>query len=775
MPTLTDWLQDLNETQRAAVRHTDGPLLIIAGAGSGKTRVLTYRIAYLLEVRGVSPRAILAVTFTNKAAREMRERVARLIGPIGEQVWVGTFHATCVQILRRHADRLGFPSHFLIFDTADQLAAIRESLKDLDLDPKRFDPRGLLAAISAAKNELLDPAAYRAQAADFWERTVARVYERYQAKLQENGAFDFDDLIFAVVRLFQEDPAVLEQYQERFRYLMVDEYQDTNHAQYVLVNLLAGGHRNLCVVGDADQSIYRFRGADIRNILDFERDYPDAKVIKLEQNYRSTQRIVAAANAVIANNLDRPEKNLWTRNPPGDPVFFFQAGDEREEAAFVGDEIRRGVLEEGRAYRDFAILYRTHAQSRTFEEEFIRRGLPYRIVSGVRFYERKEIKDLLAYLRVIFNPYDGLSLRRIINVPRRGIGDTTLGRLEAWAAATGLPLYEALGAEEALAQLSPATARKVRAFREQVDGWRAVVGQVSLTNLCQRVLEETGYWAELHAERTVEAEARVENLREFLSVTRQFELEQGHDLGAFLEHVALVSDVDAYDADADSVTLMTLHAAKGLEFPVVFLVGMEEGVFPHARAAMEPGELEEERRLCYVGMTRAMERLYMTCAQQRMLYGEPMAAAVSRFVGEVPADLLEDLSAELRAQAARARWQVLPGGRSPQAGLGPRPVGLRAAAGSRGDGRPGARHADPPGSGGGAAGRRGAGVAGTGHEQAQWQVGDRVYHAVWGEGTIVSREASAGDLILVVAFPGQGIKKLLAGMAPLERVGREES
>ena len=754
---MTDWLKDLNETQLAAVQHTEGPLLIIAGAGSGKTRVLTYRIAYLLQVKGVPPWAILAVTFTNKAAREMRERVTRLIGPAGEQVWVGTFHATCVQILRRHADRLGFPRHFLIFDTADQLAAVKETLKELNLDSKRYEPRGVLAAISAAKNELLDPAGYNAQATDFWERTVARVYEGYQAKLKQNGAFDFDDLILATVRLFREDPAVLEQYQERFRYLMIDEYQDTNRAQYVLVNMLASRHRNLCVVGDADQSIYRFRGADIRNILDFERDYPDATVIKLEQNYRSTKRILEAANNVIANNLDRPEKNLWTHNPEGDPVIFYQAGDEREEAAFVGDEIRQGVLEEGRSYRDFAILYRTHAQSRTFEEEFIRRGIPYRIVSGVRFYERKEIKDLLAYLRLIFNPYDSLSLRRIINVPKRGIGDTTLSRLDDYAAAMGMPLYETLNDEAALSELSPATAGKVRAFYELVEGWRQLVGAVSLTALAERVLEESGYLAELHAERTVEAEARIENLKEFLSVTRQFELEQAQDLGAFLEHVALVSDVDAYDPQADSVVMMTLHAAKGLEFPVVFLVGMEEGVFPHSRAIMEPGELEEERRLCYVGMTRAKERLYLTCAQQRMLYGEPVASAVSRFVGEIPEHLVENRSEEIRAQAARARWQVLPGGRAGRPGFGPVTMSLAGLGAPAGAGR-------TPGAGANAPAAAGAGAA---HD---WRPGDKVYHRAWGQGTIVSCESSAGDLILTVAFPGQGVKKLLASMAPLERV-----
>ncbi len=781
---MTDWLKDLNDTQRAAVEHTEGPLLIIAGAGSGKTRVLTYRIAYLLEVKGVPPRSILAVTFTNKAAREMRERVTNLIGPAGEQVWVGTFHATCVQILRRHADRLGFPRHFLIFDTADQLAAVKETLKELNLDPKRFDPRGMLSAISAAKNELLDPAGFTAKATDFWERTVARVYEGYQAKLKQNGAFDFDDLIMATVRLFRDDETVLRLYQDRFRYLMVDEYQDTNHAQYVLVNLLAGRHRNLCVVGDADQSIYRFRGADIRNILDFERDYPDATVIKLEQNYRSTKRILEAANEVIANNLDRPDKNLWTDNPDGDPVVFYQAGNEREEAAFVGDEIRRGVLEEGRSYRDFAILYRTHAQSRTFEEEFIRRGLPYRIVSGVRFYERKEIKDLLAYLRLIFNPYDSLSLRRVINVPKRGIGDATVARLDDYAASVGMPLYEALGDDAALAELSPAAASRVRAFYGLVEGWRQLVGSAGLTALAERVLEESGYLAELHAERTVEAEARVENLKEFLSVTRQFEFEQGQDLGEFLEHVALVSDVDAYDAGADSVTLMTLHAAKGLEFPVVFLVGMEEGVFPHSRAVMEPGELEEERRLCYVGMTRAKERLYLTCAQFRMLYGEPTASVVSRFVGEIPSHLVEDRSAELRAQATRARWEILPGGRSLRPGMGaggfgagaggrvhgPATMSLGGAARTVGIGSTATARGGQPARGAGQGSAGAAGAAGGAGVQ-DWRPGDKVQHKVWGQGTVVSCETSAGDLVITVAFPGQGVKKLLASMAPLERVG----
>lgn len=768
------WLNDLNEAQRAAVQHVDGPLLIIAGAGSGKTRVLTYRMAYLLA-QGVPPSAILAVTFTNKAANEMRERVAAIIGPRVEQVWVGTFHATCVRILRRYADRLGFPHQFLIFDTADQLAAVRAVLQELNLDPKRNEPRGLLSAISAAKNNLTGPEQYAESASDYWERTVARVYQRYQEKLRENGAFDFDDLLLKTVELFQQEPDVLQHYRDRFRYLMIDEYQDTNRVQYVLVNMLAAEHRNLCVVGDADQSIYRFRGADIRNILDFERDYPDAKVIKLEQNYRSTKRIIAAANAVIANNLERPEKNLWTANPEGDPIYFFRAMDERGEAAFVADEIRRGVLNEGRQYSDFTILYRTHAQSRTFEEEFIRRGIPYRIVSGVRFYERKEIKDLLAYLRVIFNPLDEFSLRRIINVPKRGIGDVTIGRLDEFAAVNGMPLYEALAAPEALAGLSGSAAQRVEDFVGLIEELREQARQLSLTALAERVLERSGYVAELMAERTLEAEARIENLREFLSVTRQFEQENGGGLGEFLEHVALVSDVDAYDADANSVTMMTLHAAKGLEFPVVFLVGMEDGVFPHSRALAEPVELEEERRLCYVGMTRARERLYLTCARQRLLYGQTVASNVSLFVGEVPDQLIEDVSddSSYGAGFAAPPWYDADGFGAGRNGAGRswgRAGAARPAAGPVRFGAGDLRAAGGAGSGGAAAATREPAAARPTIDAASLQAGDKVRHAVFGEGTVVSCTPTGSDAVITIAFPEQGVKKLLASVAPLEKV-----
>lgn len=782
-PLPVDWLDNLNPTQRAAVEHASGPLLIVAGAGSGKTRVLTYRIANLLYSHGVSPQSILAVTFTNKAAQEMRDRVSGLIGPRGERLWVGTFHAMCVRILRRHAELLGFPSHFLIFDTADQLAAVRACLKDLNLDPKRHDPRSLLSSISAAKNELIDPVRYEQQASDYWEQVVARVYVLYQEKLKENGAFDFDDLLLATVRLFEQEADVLAHYQDRFRYILVDEYQDTNRVQYVLVNMLAEKHRNLCVVGDADQSIYRFRGADIRNILDFESDYPDATVVKLEQNYRSTDNIVTAANAVIANNLERPAKDLWTDNDAGAPLAFFQADDERHEAGYIVDEIRRAVLEEGRSYNEFTILYRTHAQSRTFEEEFVRRGVPYRIVSGVRFYERKEIKDLLAYLRFLYNPLDAFSLRRIINVPRRGIGDVTIGRLDEYAATHGMTLYAALTDEDALATLGAAPSSRVRGFAELMEQMRAGTDDMSLTAIAERVLNQSGYLKELHAERTLEAEARVENLKEFLSVTREFEQQQGHDLGAFLEHVALVSDVDAYDADADSLTMMTLHAAKGLEFPVVFLVGMEDGIFPHSRALADAGELEEERRLCYVGMTRAMERLYLTCARRRLLYGQPVANSASMFLAEIPAELMEDVSepsgfASGFGGGFRSSTGFGSGSRAEQGrvyGSG-RGMGERGAGSAAGPTRFGTDRLRSAGSNGGAGGSgpgNGTGRTGGGADRpppADVKAGDRVRHATFGEGTVVSTAPSGNDTLVTVAFEGQGIKKLLASFAPLQKL-----
>ncbi|BAS28643.1 ATP-dependent helicase [Limnochorda pilosa] len=660
---MTDWLKELNPRQREAVEHGDGPLLVVAGAGSGKTRVLTYRIAYLIEVRGVPAHAILAVTFTNKAANEMRQRIERLIGARAEQAWIGTFHATCVRMLRQSGRAIGLRPDFGIFDGSDQLVLVRRVMKELNIDSKRYEPRSILGAISAAKNETTAPEAYAERASDPWERQVAKVYRLYQQGLEEANALDFDDLLLQANRMLEESPEVLRRYQERFRHVLVDEYQDTNHAQYLLVNRLAAAHRNLCVVGDADQSIYGWRGADVRNILEFERDYPDARVVLMEQNYRSTARILESANHVIANNLDRPQKRLWTEHPEGDPVYVYQAVDERHEAAFVADAIELGHRR-GRGYGEFTLLYRTHAQSRAFEEEFVRRGLPYRIVAGLRFYDRKEIKDLLGYLRVLANPRDRVSLERIVNVPRRGIGEGTLGRVEAFARTQvnelgqSMSLYEAMGQAGRVEGLSVQYRRRLAEFHALLEGLRAEAGRLTVTDLVGRVLQESGYLEALQAEFGPDAESRIQNLQEFLTVTQQFDDQEGGQpgkLSEFLEQVALVSDVDAYDSRSGSVTLMTLHAAKGLEFPVVFLVGLEEGVFPHSRAVWEPGEIEEERRLAYVGMTRAQQVLVLTCARQRTLYGSTGFNPMSRFIEEIPEHLRQDVT----TQGARG---LLPGG-----------------------------------------------------------------------------------------------------------------
>lgn len=769
------WLEKLNERQKEAVMHTDGPLLVVAGAGSGKTRVLTYRIAYLLESGKALPSQILAVTFTNKAAAEVKERLKEIIGPFADTLWVGTFHSTCVQILRRHADRIGMKRHFVIFDTADQMAAMRATLKELNVDTKTFEPRAVLSKISAAKNELIDWETFQDRAGnDYWERNVGRFYEHYQRKLVEHSAMDFDDLLMQTVRLFEEHPDVLAEYQQRFRYVLIDEYQDTNRAQYVLVKLLCAAHRNLCVVGDADQSIYRFRGADIRNILDFESDYPDARVITLEQNYRSTKRILAGANAVIDNNFDRPKKHLFTENPEGELIRFFRGDDERAEAAFVADEIERLRREEGLTCQDVTILYRTHAQSRTFEEEFIRRGVPYRIVSGLRFYERKEIKDLIAYLRVLANPDDTLSLMRIINVPKRGIGETTVGRMEQFAANHGITLFAAMRRVGEIDEISAAYARRVTEFVALIEKLQALAQGISLTALVERVQSETGMLSELSAEKTLEAEARIENLKEFISVAKGFEHDVESDLEAFLDHVALISDVDAYDEDAEMITMMTLHAAKGLEFPVVFLVGMEDGVFPHARAAWEPAELEEERRLCYVGMTRAEKLLYLTSAKYRTLYGQTNFNAPSRFIEEVPESLIDDVSeawARERMGIARARlsasWQGFPAGSGFGAFAGAtrgEPGESLGGSASRASGRAAGAGGAPR------AGRDGARGSSPGSEgRPLFKEGEKVIHATFGVGTIVTVQPAGSDAILTVAFEGAGIKRLMAGMAPLER------
>ena len=713
-----DYLQNLNPNQKLAVETTEGPLLVIAGAGSGKTRVLTMRIAHLIEGHQVPPYRICAVTFTNKAAQEMRERLEDLIGPRSSEIFMGTFHSLCVRILRIEVAHSGYQPNFQIMDQSDQLSVIKDCLKELNFDPKQFAPKQILGSISKAKDELLAPEEMPG-GGDFWSQTVARVYSKYQEKLLKSNALDFDDLIMATVKMFQKHPAVLQKYQERFRYLLVDEYQDTNMAQYVLIQLLAQKTGNICVVGDEDQSIYAFRGADIRNILEFEKDFPGAKVVKLEENYRSTQNILGAANSVIQNNTERKEKRLWTSRDQGEPVVFYQGGNEREEARFIAEGILDLRGKEGRSFKDFTILYRTHALSRVLEEEFMRKGIPYRIVAGLRFYERKEIKDLLAYLRLVQNPDNDQAFLRIVNVPKRGLGDATIARLSAYAEQFDLSLFATLSYLEGVDGLAPRFRNALQAFRVLIDGLRMQLGQFTLTELTTSVLEQSGYLRELEAEGDLEALARIENLQEFLSVTGQFEQDGSPtDLGAFLEHVALINEVDSYDTSADAVNMMTLHGSKGLEFPVVFIVGMEEGIFPHARSAFEAEQLEEERRLAYVGMTRAEERLFLTCSRQRTLFGTTKLNPISTFVDEIDPEFLAH--------------QVPAGGMRLKGIVPSKPRATSA--------------------------------------KGEYSVGDKVRHKAWGDGMVVSVSDAGGDLQLSIAFPNQGIKTVIAHLAPITKI-----
>ena len=638
----------LNPPQREAVAQTEGPVLILAGAGSGKTRVLTHRIAYLMEEMGVNPWNILAITFTNKAAQEMRERVDKLVGFGSESIWVSTFHSACVRILRRHIDNLGYDTNFTIYDTDDQKSLMKDVCRKLNIDTKVYKERSLLAQISHAKDELLTPDDMEMKAAgDYNIKKVASVYREYQAALRKNNALDFDDLIVKTVELFQNCGAVLEYYQERFKYIMVDEYQDTNTAQFKFISLLAQKYENLCVVGDDDQSIYKFRGANIGNILGFERVFPDAKVIRLEQNYRSTKNILNAANQVIANNTERKAKTLWTENEEGSKVHFRQFFNAYEEAEYVAGEIGRMKREGMGSYRDCAILYRTNAQSRIFEEKFIAANIPYKLVGGVNFYARKEIKDLLCYLKTIDNARDDLAVQRIINVPKRGIGATTLGRVQDYADNMGISLYEALRVAEEVPSIGRSLS-KIDGFVTFIQSLKSKADVLSVEELLQEVIDDTGYVAELEAEDTEESRARIENIDELISKTVAYqeameEQNQPATLSGFLEEVALVADIDTVDPDQDYVLLMTLHSAKGLEFPKVFMVGMEDGIFPsHMTISYgDDGELEEERRLCYVGITRAMKDLTLTCAQQRMIRGETQYNKVSRFVREIPRELVD--------------------------------------------------------------------------------------------------------------------------------------
>ena len=634
----------LNKQQQEAVFHTEGPVLILAGAGSGKTRVLTHRIAYLIEEKGVNPWNIMAITFTNKAAGEMRERVDKIVGFGSESIWVSTFHSSCVRMLRRFIDRLGFDMNFTIYDTDDQKTLMKDICKRLDIDTKIYKERSIMAAISSAKDELIGPEEYELKVmGDFSKRKIALAYKEYQKELKKNNALDFDDLIMKTVELFQACPDVLEYFQERFKYIMVDEYQDTNTAQFKFVSLLAGKYRNLCVVGDDDQSIYKFRGANIGNILGFENVFPDAKVVRLEQNYRSTQNILNAANQVIQNNMERKRKTLWTENEEGEKLHFRQFMNAYEEAEYIVGDISKKVREKDAQYRDIAILYRTNAQSRLFEEKFLMANIPYKLVGGVNFYARKEIKDLLAYLKTVDNARDDLAVRRIINVPKRGIGATTLTRVQDYAVSMGMSFYEALKEANAISTLGRA-ATKVEPFVTFIQTLRSKAEYLSPSELLKDIIESTGYVKELEAEGTEEAEARIENIDELITKVVSYEEENEEPtLSGFLEEVALVADIDSVDGDDNQVLLMTLHSAKGLEFPFVYLAGMEDGMFPSYMTITsdDPTEIEEERRLCYVGITRAMKDLTLTCAQQRMIRGETQYNKVSRFIKEIPRELVE--------------------------------------------------------------------------------------------------------------------------------------
>lgn len=762
----------LNEPQREAVYHTDGPLLILAGAGSGKTRVLTHRIAYLIGERGVDAWNILAITFTNKAAEEMRQRVDNLVGFGAESVWVSTFHSACVRILRRFIDRLGYENHFTIYDTDDQKTLIKEVCRKVDVDTKVFKERSLLSAISSAKNEMILPDEFELNAGgDFAKMKIAKVYREYEAQMRANNALDFDDLLVKTVQLLQTQPDVLESYQERFRYIMVDEYQDTNTVQFQLVSLLAGKYKNLCVVGDDDQSIYKFRGANIRNILDFEHEFPDAKVIKLEQNYRSTGNILNAANSVIANNRGRKEKSLWTENGEGELIRLRQFDTAFDEADFIGEDIKSAVRQGG-SYNDSAVLYRTNAQSRLLEEKFIAMNIPYKIVGGVNFYARREIKDLLAYLKTIDNGRDDVAVRRIINVPKRGIGLTTINRIQESATERGIGFYEALLAPGLIAGVGR-SATKLDSFAALIEYFKTLAEEMNITDLLQEVIEKTGYVESLENEDKEEAKTRKENIDELISKAATYEescqdKDEKATLSGFLEEVALVADIDSLDEDQEYVVLMTLHSAKGLEFPRVYLAGMEDGLFPGYMSinAGDREELEEERRLCYVGITRAEQELTLTSARRRMVHGETQYNPMSRFVKEIPRELLDTgnkkftQETEMPAQQntyARAREAFRAqafggafGGMTPakNQGVGKPLTGSQALASLQ----------------------KGSQLAAGGNGPLGYETGDRVRHVKFGEGTVTDIKEGGRDHEVTIEFDSVGTRKMFAKFAKLVKV-----
>lgn len=736
----------LNEEQKKGVFTTEGPVLLLAGAGSGKTRVLTHRAVYLIEELGVNPYHILAITFTNKAAGEMRERIDDMVGYGSENIWVSTFHSTCVRILRRFIDHIGFGTNFTIYDTEDQKTIMKDICKRLEIDTKMYKEKSFLAAISSAKDELISPEAYALRAqGDFRKMKEVAVYREYQQVLRKNNALDFDDLIVKTVELFQSDMEVLDYYQERFRYIMVDEYQDTNTAQFQLIKLLAGKYKNLCVVGDDDQSIYKFRGANIYNILNFEKEFPNAVTIKLEQNYRSTQNILNAANGVIANNVGRKAKRLWTENEEGEKIAFHQFETGFDEADYVAKDIRSKVREGMYHYGDCAVLYRTNAQSRLFEERFITASIPYKIVGGVNFYSRREIKDLLAYLKTIDNAMDDLAVRRIINVPKRGIGATTLSRVQDYADENSLTFYNALKMAEEIGTIGRASA-KIRPFVMLIQSMRSKLPYISVSELLQEIIEETGYVRELEAENTEEAQQRIENIDELISKAVTYEeSEEEPTLSGFLEEVALVADIDSVDETQDYVVLMTLHSAKGLEFPQVYLAGMEDGLFPGfgAICAENPtAEIEEERRLAYVGITRAKERLSISCARMRMIRGETQYNKVSRFVKEIPRELL----------AGTIQKEKMPDIPKPSMmaknAFSAKPMALHRT------GVPEARNF------GNSAMKK----------QLDYAVGDTVSHLKFGTGVVKQIIDGGRDYEVTVDFSGVGVKKMFASFAKLKKL-----
>lgn len=724
-------LTGLNKEQQQAVQHTEGPLLILAGAGSGKTKVLTVRIAHLLA-QGVNPYEILAITFTNKAAKEMKSRVEGLVGDVANRIWLSTFHSFCAKFLRFELDNfLGYNSNFTIYDTSDSQAVIKAALKALNLDDKYYPVGSMIGAISDAKNKLLFASDFRKQARDFYQQKVADVYEYYERELRKNNALDFDDLLLVAVKLLQSNEAVLDKYSKRFRYVMIDEYQDTNHAQYLLAKLLASHWKNIAVVGDADQSIYAWRGADIQNILDFEKDYPNCTSIKLEQNYRSTKIILDAANAVIENNEGRPKKNLWTDKTEGAKIQHFTAQSEHEEAAFIGDTIAKKHDIHGVPYGDMAILYRTNAQSRVLEEALIKRALPYTMVGGTKFYDRKEIKDVLAYLRVLYNPFDDLSLLRIINVPKRSIGATTVAKLQDYARANGTSLFMTLTQLYLVDTIKGKTKEKLEEFGILIFTLVAEMEDKTVLDILESILDRTGYLAQLEESTDPQDQARAENIGELLSVAKDFQdTNPNGTVEDFLEQVALVNDVDSFEQEESKVTLMTLHAAKGLEFPIVFLGGLEEGLFPHSRTLMNPEEIEEERRLAYVGITRAEKELYISNATTRTVFGRTSSYLPSRFIDEIPEELVDGLRAKRKVPDDIKRH-----------------VPQHMSVTSRPVTKPIVRN----------------------EVIADWKVGDTAIHSKWGNGKVINVAGEGAGMKLTIEFPTQGVRVVMAKFAPVKK------